>query len=81
MEQQKIRPKNKNRKPLYLILLILLGFILFFVFLMRPSLQNIASKEVQACSNKSDVKLVWDKYKAELQQDDDFCQTVRDKLQ
>lgn len=60
------KKKKKNIKPL----IILAGFILFFVafifLLLRPSVQSEAIDQVQVCANVSDVKMVYDKYKFEL---------------
>lgn len=64
--------KKKDKKPIYILLGFISFFILFIYFLTRPSLQSTAIDQINICSNTNDVKSVFDRYKFELLENDEF---------
>lgn len=68
-------------KPLFYLAGTIFIFAIFIYLLLKPSTQSKAIKEIETCLNSDDVKSVWDKYRLELSGDEDYHQTVRNKLQ
>lgn len=64
--------KKKDKKPIYILLGFISFFILFIFFLTRPSLQSKAIDQINICTNVNDVKSVFDRYKFELLESDEF---------
>jgi hypothetical protein len=86
--QRKVR-KKKNKKPIYLLLGCIAFFGIFIYAVTRPSLQNEVIGQFQVCSNVNDVKLLFERYKFELVENDgngnkttsiEFQNAVREKL-
>lgn len=86
--QRKVR-KEKNKKPIYLLLGCLTFFGIFIYIVTRPSLESKAVSQLQVCSNVNDVKLLFERYKFELLENDadgnkttpiEFQNAVRKKL-
>src|SRR5438552_826086 len=69
-----------NKKVLLYLLSFIIIFVVFILILIRPSTQSKAIKEIGTCSNIQDVKAIWYKYRAELIDDEDYKQAVRDRL-
>jgi hypothetical protein len=80
MENLKAKPKNKNKKPLYILLIFIGVFSLFVYWLLKPSLEATAITEINSSINIEDVKGVFYKYKSDLITSEEFCQATRDKL-
>lgn len=74
------KPKNKNRKPFYILLGFFLIFIVFIYGLIKPSTGSEAINEIHNSLNKTEVRSVWDKYKTDLSKDEEFVFEVRNKL-
>jgi len=65
---------------LYLLLGLFLFFAFFIFLITRPSTQSTAKGELEICVNIPEVKSVWDKFKPELHDDEEFILEVRKKL-
>jgi len=76
MKQQS---RKKNKKPLYFLSALLLFFAVFIYFLIRPSLQTTAIGQIQICSNTNDVKSIYERYKFELLESDEFGNKIVSK--
>ncbi|RZJ48302.1 MAG: hypothetical protein EOO44_21285 [Flavobacterium sp.] len=72
--------KLRDKKPLYILAGAIAFFGIFVYLITRPSIQNIALKELETSYNKKDVETVWYKYKAELSEDEEFLNATRSKL-
>jgi hypothetical protein len=72
--------KPKDNTPLKLLAGALLFFGLFVFLITRPSKQSEAMKELDLCYNSSEVRKIWDKYKTELHQDEEFLFQLRSRL-
>jgi hypothetical protein len=91
MELNQKRPqKKKDKKPLYILAGFLLFFGVFIYLITRPSTQSKAIDQIQICSNVSDVKSLYDRYKFDLLENDkngseivslQFQNAIRNKLQ
>jgi hypothetical protein len=80
MENNQMKKRKQNRKPLYILLVFIGVFSLFIYMLVKPSLESTAINELNTCLNTEDVKTVFYKYKTDLIESQDFCQAARDKL-
>lgn len=80
MENNQMKKRKQNRKPLYILLVFIGVFSLFIYMLVKPSLESTAINELNTCLNTEDVKSVFYKYKTDLIESQDFCQAARDKL-
>lgn len=80
MENTQQKNKKKSRKPVYVLVGVLLFFGGFTLFLIRPSTKSKGLRELETSFSKKDIELVWHKYKADLYQDEDFLYAVRKKL-
>lgn len=76
----KRQKKKKDKKPIYILLCVLVFFGIFIYAITRPSTQSKAMKELATSFNKKDVEMVWYKYKADLYQDEEFLFETRKKL-
>lgn len=81
MEREQNRgKKKKDKKPLYILGGFFLFFLVFVYLITRPSDQSKALEELETSFNKKDVEVVWQKYKANLYQDEEFLFETRKKL-
>lgn len=80
---------KKSKKPIYLLLILLLVFGSFIFLLMKPSLQTKTIEQIQVSNNIDEIKSIYDKYKFDLLENDErgqkvvapeFQQAIRDKL-
>ena len=66
------KTKKKSKKPI----IVLFGFILFFAIFIylitRPSLQNEVIDKIELCSNKEDVQQLYEQFKFDLTETDEF---------
>jgi hypothetical protein len=81
--------KNKDKKPLYILVGAFIFFGIFIYLLTRPSLQSKAIEQIQVCSNVNDVKSLYERYKFDLLETDEngnkivaleFQDAIRHKL-
>jgi hypothetical protein len=81
--------KNKDKKPLYILVGTFIFFGIFIYLLTRPSLQSKAIEQIQVCSNVNDVKSLYERYKFDLLETDEngnkivaleFQDAIRHKL-
>lgn len=71
---------NKKRKALYLLIAFFAFFIAFIYFIATPSLKSTAIRSLATCNNVKEVQELYQKYKLELFDDDDFLFEVRTQL-
>lgn len=83
------KEEQKNRKPIYILLGVLVLFGAFIYFITRPSLENKAIEQIQICTNVDDIKSVYQKYKYNILETDEngnkivaleFQDAIRSKL-
>ncbi len=74
------KKRNNNKKPIYTLLIFIGVFTLFIYFLIKPSLEKKAINEINNCINTEDVKKIFEKYKNDLNQSEDFLQSTRDRI-
>jgi hypothetical protein len=78
--ESKKHKKRKDRKPLYILVTVILLFSVFVFFITRPSAQVLAIRELDICFGKKDVEMVWYKYKSQLHENEEFLFETRKKL-
>jgi hypothetical protein len=79
-ELQKKKKKSKDKKPLYILIGFLMFFGLFIYFLTIDTKITKAREELKTSFNKTAVEMVWNKYKPDLYEDEDFLMEIRTKL-
>lgn len=72
--------RKKDKKPIYILLGFLVFFGIFIYLITRPSAQSKAIRELEISFNKKDIEKVWDKYKSDLYQDEEFIFETRKRL-
>ncbi len=77
---QRKQKKTKDKKPLYILAGFLVLFGVFIYLITRPSTKSEAIDKLKTCFNKNAVKIVWDRYEADLQKDEGFLLETRKKL-
>lgn len=80
MENSKKQKKKKSRKPLYILATFFVVFGFFIYLISRPSPEDDAKKELASAYTKENVKVIWEKHKLELHDNEDFLFAVRTKL-
>jgi hypothetical protein len=77
--------KNRTNQGRYVVLVSLLLFFLVFggfvYILMRPSKFEKARNEIETCANISQARMVFEKYRSDIKQDEDFDFALRAKLE
>ncbi|RVU91570.1 hypothetical protein EH230_12040 [Flavobacterium columnare] len=63
--------KVKSKKPIYILIAVLVFFILFISLISMPSKLNTAIDEIQISTNVNEVKSIFDKYKFDLLETDE----------
>ena len=66
MENNQVKKRKQNRKPLYILLVFIGVFSLFIYMLVKPSLESTAINEISTCLNTEDVKSIFYKYRTDL---------------
>ena len=88
METRRVN-KVKSKKPIYILIAVIVFFILFISLISMPSKLNTAIDEIQVSANMNEVKSIFDKYKFDLLETDkngnksiaiEFQDEVRKKL-
>ena len=70
METRRVN-KVKSKKPIYILIAVIVFFILFISLISMPSKLNTAIDEIQVSANMNEVKSIFDKYKFDLLERDE----------
>lgn len=70
METRRVN-KVKSKKPIYILIAVIVFFILFISLISMPSKLNTAIDEIQVSANMNEVKSIFDKYKFDLLETDE----------
>jgi hypothetical protein len=71
MDRTKVT-KKKSKKPLIVLFGFMVFFAIFIYLITRPSLQNEVNEKIELCTNKDDVKQLYERYKFDLIETDEF---------
>lgn len=77
---ERTKRSKRNYKPLAALVFFIIGFILFAIFITRPSILSKAVSNLQSSTSIEDVRDVWSRFKPELANNEQFVLNVREKL-